>query len=276
MFTSLLLVFAIFCVYFGLPFDPCFFLGGTIYIYIYICARRLHDLFVHFGRNAIRMRECQRMHSCPIPRPRPRFAQKSCGKSWKYQDQDPRFGKSWKYQDQDPRFGKSWKYQDQDQDLHRSLVKNLGNTKTKIQDLENLGNTKTKTKICTEVLWKILEIPRSKIQFQDFSQDFCANPGLGLGISKIFQILDLGLGISKIFHKTSVQILVLVLVFPIFSKSWSWSWYFQDFPNLGSWSWYFQDFPQDFCANLGSWSWYWAGMHSLAFSGSDKIALSTV
>ena len=24
-------------VYFGLPFDPCFFLGGTIYIYIYIC-----------------------------------------------------------------------------------------------------------------------------------------------------------------------------------------------------------------------------------------------
>ena len=138
------------------------------------------------------MRECQRMHSCPIPRPR--FAQKSCGKSWKYQDQDPRFGKS-------------WKYQDQDQDLHRSLVKNLGNTKTKIQDLENLGNTKTKTKICTEVLWKILEIPRSKIQFQDFSQDFCANLGLGLGI-------------SKIFHKTSVQILVLVLVFPRFSKSW--------------------------------------------------------
>ena len=43
--------------------------------------------------------------------------------------------------------------------------------------------------------------------------------------------------------------------------------------DLGSW--YFQDFPQDFCANLGSWSWYWAGMHSLAFSGSDKIALST-
>ena len=49
MFTSLLLVFAIFCVYFGLPFDPCFFFWVPsifVYIYIYICARRLHDLFV--------------------------------------------------------------------------------------------------------------------------------------------------------------------------------------------------------------------------------------
>ena len=85
MFTSLLLVFAIFCVYFGLPFDPCFF--GGYHIYIYICARRLHDLFVHFGRNAVRMRS---MHSECIPAQYqdqdPRFAQKSCGKSWKYQD----------------------------------------------------------------------------------------------------------------------------------------------------------------------------------------------
>ena len=136
------------------------------------------------------------MHSCPIPRPRskiwkileiprPRFAQKSCGKSWKYQDQD--------------------------QDLHRSLVKNLGigswilvfprfstgllckswSWSWYFQDFPNLGS------------WSWY--------FQDFSQDFCANLGLGLGISKIFQILDLGLGISKIFHKTSVQILVLVL-----------------------------------------------------------------
>ena len=40
MFTSLLLVLAIFCVYFGLPFDPWFFWGYHIYIYIYLfCAR---------------------------------------------------------------------------------------------------------------------------------------------------------------------------------------------------------------------------------------------
>ena len=197
---------------FWVAFWSLFFFGGYhLYLYIYICARRLHDLFVHFGRNAVRMRECQRMHSCPIPRPRPRFAQKSCGKSWKYQDQDPRFGKS-------------WKYQDQDQDLHRSLVKNLGNTKTKIQDLENLGNTKTKTKICTEVLWKILEIPRSKIQFQDFSQTsvilvlvlwFSKSWILVLVFPRFSTNLGLGLGISNIF-----QILVLVLVFPRFSKSW--------------------------------------------------------
>ena len=89
MFTSLLLVLAIFCVYFGLPFDPWFF-WGVPYIYIYIFfvhARRLHDLFVHFGRNAVRMRS---MHSECIPAQYqdqdPRFAQKSCGKSWKYQD----------------------------------------------------------------------------------------------------------------------------------------------------------------------------------------------
>ena len=48
-----------------------FFWGGY-HIYIYICARRLHDLFVHFGRNAVRMRS---MHSECIPA--------------QYQDQDP-------------------------------------------------------------------------------------------------------------------------------------------------------------------------------------------
>ena len=160
-----------------------------------------------------------------IPRPR--------SKIWKILEiprPRPRFaqkscGKSWKYQDQDPRFGNSWKYQDQDQDLHRSLVKNLG-----------IGS------------WSWY--------FQDFPQDFCAN--LGLGISKIFQILDLGLGISKIFHKTSVQILVLVLVFPRFSKSWILVLLFPRFSTrllCKSWS----------------WSWYWAGMHSLAFSHSDCI-----
>ena len=63
-----------------------FFGGYHIYIYLF-CARRLHDLFVHFGRNAVRMRS---MHSECIPAQYqdqdPRFAQKSCGKSWKYQD----------------------------------------------------------------------------------------------------------------------------------------------------------------------------------------------
>ena len=182
-----------------------FFWGGVPYIYIYICARRLHDLFVHFERNAVRMRS---MHSDCIPA------------------------------------------QYQDQDLHRSLVENLGNTKTKIQDLhrslvENLGNTKIQDPIprfSTRLLCKswilVLVFPR-------FSKSW-----------------------------------ILVLVFPRFStrllcKSWILVLVFPRFSNLGSWSWYFQDFPQDFCAHLGSWSWYWAGMHSLAFSGSDKIALST-
>ena len=55
MFTSLLLVFAIFCAYFGGLLDLSFW--GTTYIF---CARRLHDLFVHFGRNAFRMHS---MHS---------------------------------------------------------------------------------------------------------------------------------------------------------------------------------------------------------------------
>ena len=60
---------------------------GVPYIFFLFCARRLHDLFVHFGRNAVRMRS---MHSECIPAQYqdqdPRFAQKSCEKSWKYQD----------------------------------------------------------------------------------------------------------------------------------------------------------------------------------------------
>ena len=138
--------------------------------------------------------ECQRMHSFPKPRSKiqdlhrslvenlgfgnilpntkiqdPRLAQKSCGKSWIWehpaQNQDPRFaqkscGKSW-----------IWEHPAQYQD--------------------------PRSKICTEVLWKILDlgtscpIPRSKIlarslvgildlgswYFQDFSQESCGNLG---------------------------------------------------------------------------------------------------
>ena len=71
-------------------------------------------------------------------------------------------------------------------------------------------------------------------------------------------ILDLGIGQdvpkSTIFHKTSVQILDLGVG--------------QDVPK----SKIFHKTPVQIL-DLGSW--FWAGMHSLAFSGSDKIALST-
>ena len=70
MFTSLLLVFAILCVYFWRPFGPWFLVPYKC-IYIYT-AGRLHNLFVqrlqnsgmlsNFGRNAFRM------HSCSKPR----------------------------------------------------------------------------------------------------------------------------------------------------------------------------------------------------------------
>ena len=101
------------------------------------------------------------------------------------------------------------------QDLHRSLVENLGFgnilPKTKIQDprfaQKSCGKSwiwehpaqyqDPRSKICTEVLWKILDlgtscpIPRSKIlarslvgildvgswYFQDFSQESCGNLG---------------------------------------------------------------------------------------------------
>ena len=64
---------------------PCIYI--YIYVCVYICARRLHDLFVHFGRNAFRMRP---MHSeCILDQnPDPRFPQDSWLKSWK--NQDPR------------------------------------------------------------------------------------------------------------------------------------------------------------------------------------------
>ena len=177
----------------------------------------------------------------------PRFAQKSCGKSWKYQDQDPRFaqkscGKSWTYQDQDPRFGKSWKYQDQDP---RFAQKSCGKS-WKFQDLENLGNTKT----------KIQDLHRSLVENLAKIQDPIPRFPTRLLCKSWILVL--------VFPRFSKS-WILVLVFPRFStrllcKSW-----------ILVQSWYFQDFPQDFCANLGSWSWYWAGMHSLAFSGQESF-----
>ena len=54
---------------------------GSLYIYIFfVHARRLHDLFVHFGRNALRMHS---MHSeCILDQNQdPRFPQDSWLKS---------------------------------------------------------------------------------------------------------------------------------------------------------------------------------------------------
>ena len=157
-------------------------------------------------------RECQRMHSCPIPRPRSKICTEVL---WKILE-IPR-----------PR-SKIWKI---------------------------LEIPRPRSKICTEVLWKILELDLGSWYFQDFPQDFCANLGSWSWYFQDFpQDFCANLGSWSWY-------------FQDFPNLGSWSWYFQDFPqdfcaNLGSWSWYFQDFPQDFCANLGSWSWYWAGMPS--------------
>ena len=151
MFTSLLLVFAICCVYFGLPFDPVFF-WGVPYIYIDFCARRLHDLFVHFGRNAVRMRS---MHSECIPAQYqdqdPRFAQKSCGKSWKYQDPRSKIPA-------------------------RLLAKILEVPRSKILASSLVGILDLGiSKILARSLAGILDL--GSWYFQDFPQDFCANLG---------------------------------------------------------------------------------------------------
>ena len=147
------------------------FFWGTIYIYIF-CARRLHDLFVHFGRNAFRMRS---MHSECIPAqyqdPRSKIPTRLLAKILEI----PRSKIPTRLLAKILEIPRS-----KIQDLHRSLVENLGNTK--IQDPRFPQDSWLKSWI------------------------------LDLGISKIFhktsvQILDLG--ISKIFHKTSVQILDL-------------------------------------------------------------------
>ena len=139
-----------------------------------------------------------------------------------------------------------------------------------------LPNTKTKTKICTEVLWKILEIPRPRSKIWKileiprprprFAQKSCEkswkyqdqDPRFGKSWKYQDQDQDLHRSPVENLGNTKIQDPIPRFFTRLLCKSWSWSWYFQDFPNLGS------------------WSWYWAGMHSLAFSGSDKIALSTV
>ena len=105
---------------------------GTIYIYIFFffCARRLHDLFVHFGRNAFRMHS---MHSeCILDQnqdPRSKIPTRLLAKILDKPGskiQDPRFPQdSWL---------KSWINQD------------------------------PRSKIPTRLLAKILDKPRSKIQ----------------------------------------------------------------------------------------------------------------
>ena len=208
MFTSLLLVFAIFCVYFGLPFDPCFFFfgGGTIYIYILVHVGCMTSLSTLEGMQSECV-ECIQNAFLPNTKTKIQDLHRSCVEN----------------------LGNT---KTKIQDLHRSLVENLGNTKTKIQDLENLGNTKT----------KIQDLHRSLVE--------------NLGNTKV----------QDPFPRFSTRLLckswILVLVFPRFSKSWILVLVFPRFSTR--------------LANLGSWSWYWAGMHSLAFSGSDKIALSTV
>ena len=133
MFTSLLLVFAIFCVYFGLPFDPCFFWGYHIYIYTLVhvgcmtslstlegmqseCVERIQNAFLpntktkiqdlhrslveNLGNTKTKIQDLRRslvenLGNTKIQDPIPRFSTRLLCKSWILVLVFPRFSKSW-------------------------------------------------------------------------------------------------------------------------------------------------------------------------------------